>query len=115
MKEETTPEEIFNSMSDCANACAALTLTTEASQERRAALFDRVSWFVDSAPLIEGPDVRGAESTKNIVRNAATVAVRLKLAVVAWDGTTEPPPSLVDLAREFLAAIGMPDLGNVPT
>jgi hypothetical protein len=34
--------------------------------------------------------------------------------VLAWDGTTAPPPSLVSLAREFLVTIGMAEQVGIP-
>jgi hypothetical protein len=97
--------EIAASVSECMNACA--TLTGPAWKDQRDAILDAVSWCVEAAPLIEAPNLEGP---KDMIRACAAAAVRLKPAVIAWDGTAEPPPSLVALAREFLACF---DLGKV--
>jgi len=107
MREPNAAMEVANSMSECMNACAML--ANRKAEAKRDEVLDAVSWFVEAAPLVDGPNLEGP---KDMIRAGAAVAGRLKLAVIAWDGTTEPPASLVDLGREFLVAIGMPDLGK---
>lgn len=109
MREEDAATEIANALSECVNACA--TIVGEAWQDQRSAVLDAVSWFVEAAPLVDRPDVRGDIDMIRRIRAAAVVAVNLQSAIVAWDGITAPLPPLVSLAREFLAAIGT----QVPT
>lgn len=108
MREEEPATEVANSLSECFSACANLCL--KPSEAQRSAVLDAVSWFVDAAPLAELPTVESFGITKDTIRNAAAVAARVKDAVLAWDGTTEPPSSLVSLAREFLMSVGMEGL-----
>lgn len=113
MREEDPATEVANSLSECHSACA--TLCWRPAEVRRDDILDAVSWFVEAAPLGDLPNMETFGGlTKDMIRAAAEVAARLKTAVLAWDGTTEPPPSLVSLAREFLASIGMADLGKPP-
>lgn len=124
MREDDPATEVANSLCQCVNACAMLCLqrrneltgqtevalpdgriviTAEAERE---AILDAVSWFIEAAPLEDLPTVWAPEGTKDAIRNGAAVAARVKAAVLAWDGTTEPPPSLVSLARELLVTLG---------
>jgi hypothetical protein len=107
MREDNVVTEIMNAFTECTSACA--TLANRTAEAKRDDILDAVAWFVEAAPLIDGPNLQGPT---DLLRAGAAVAERLKPAVIAWDGTTEPPPSLVDLAREFLVAISMPDLGK---
>ncbi len=104
MREDDAATELSNSLSDCIDACGILCLRP--SEARRDAVLDAVSWFVEAAPLVDHPSVRSPAGDEAIIRNGAAVAVRVKAEVLAWDGTTEPPPTLVNLAREFLVSIG---------
>jgi hypothetical protein len=106
MREEDVATEIANALSECVNACA--TIVGEMWQDQRSSVLDAVSWFVEAAPLVDRPDVRGDIDMIRRIRAAGIVAVKLQPAVIAWDGTTAPPPPLVSLARELLAAIGIP-------
>jgi hypothetical protein len=124
MREDNPATEIMNSLSDCLNACAmlclqrrnALTGQTEVAmpdgrivirpEAERDAILDAVSWFIEAAPLVDLPGVWVGGMGKDAMRNGAAVAARVKAAILAWDGTTEPPPSLVSLAREFLVSVG---------
>lgn len=106
MREDDPATEVANSLAECLNACALLCLRRP--ETRRDAVLDAVSWFVEAAPLDELPSVRTFGSVnKEMVRNAAAVAARMKAAVLVWDGTTEAPPSLLSLAREFLVCLKM--------
>lgn len=111
MREDDPATEVVNSLAECINACGMLSL--KPTEARRDAILDAVSWFIEAAPLNELPTVWTFGSiTKDMIRAGATVAARLEAAVLAWDGTTEPPPLLVSLAREFLVSVGMADLGS---
>jgi hypothetical protein len=113
MREDAPSTEIGNSLSECANACWMLASpwAQQTPDPRRAIILDGVTWFVESAPLVELPNVEGP---KQMIRRAAAIAGEVKDAVVAWDGTMEPPPSLVALARAFLVAVGMSDVVEPP-
>ena len=105
MREDDPATEVANSLSECLNACAMLCLKMEVQRD---AILDAVSWFVEAAPLIDLPTVWMVGNTsKEMIRDGAAVAAKMKPLVLAWDGTTEPPPALVSLARECLVAIGM--------
>lgn len=105
MREDNPATEIANSFSECINACAMLCL--KPSQVERDALLDAVSWFVEAAPLNELPNVWAPDDTRDMIRKGAAVAAPVRDAILAWDGSTEPPPSLLRLARELLVSIGM--------
>src|SRR5580700_6231721 len=106
MREDNPVTEVANSLCECINACAMLCLqrrnertgqteiampdgriviTPEAEQS---AILDAVSWFIESAPLEDLPTVRAPDGTKDMIRHGAAVAVRVKDAVLAWDGTS---------------------------
>jgi hypothetical protein len=107
MREDNPATEVMNSLAECINACAMLCLRP--LEVQRDAVFDAVSWFVEAAPLNDLPSVSTfGDLSKDMIRNAAALAAKIKFEVVAWDGTTELPPSLVSLAREFLVSIGAP-------
>ena len=128
MREDNPATEIANSLSECVNACAMLCLRrrnelteqTEVAlpdgrvvitpEAERAAILDAVSWFIEAAPLEDLSTVWATDAIKDAIRNGAAVATQVKAAVLAWDGTSEPPMSLVALAREFLVTIGMEQL-----
>jgi hypothetical protein len=130
MREDNAATELMNSLSECLNACAmlcwqrrnALTGQTEVTmpdgrivitpEAERDAILDAVSWFIEAAPLADLPGVWVGGTGKEPIRTGAAVAARVKAAVLAWDGTTEPPSSLVSLAREFLVSVGMEQLGG---
>jgi hypothetical protein len=131
MREDNPATEIMNSLSECINACAMLCLRrnelrgqTEVAlpdgrvvitpEAERDAIVDAVSWFIEAAPLDDLPTVRRFGGSEDMIRNGAAVAARVKAAVLAWDGTTEPPPSLVSLAREFLVSVGMERVLETP-
>jgi hypothetical protein len=125
MREDNPATEVMNSLSGCINACAMLCLqrlseltghvevvlpdgqVVTTQEAERSAILDAVSWFIEAAPLADLPTVRSFGISKDTIRNGAAVAVRVKAAVLAWDGTSEPPPSLRSLARELLVAVGM--------
>ena len=44
------------------------------------------------------------------LRDDAAVAAKLHPLVLEWDGITEPPPAMVNLAKECLESIGMAQL-----
>ena len=110
MREDNPATEIMNSLSECINACGMLCL--KPSEVQRDAILDAGSWFIEAAPLDDHPTVRTFGMPKEMIRNGAAVAARLQPAVLAWDGTTEPPLSLVNLAHEFLASVGLGHLGT---
>jgi hypothetical protein len=128
MREDNPATEIANSLSECVNACAMLCLRrrneqtgqTEValpdgrvvitSEAERAAVLDAVSWFIEAAPLGDLPTVSAPDTIKVAIRNGAAIAAQVRAAVLAWDGTSEPPQSLVALARELLVTIGMEQL-----
>jgi hypothetical protein len=130
MREDNPATEIANALSQCMNACAMLCLRRRNAltgqvevvlpdgrivttpEAERDSILDAVSWFVEAASLDLSAVRWFGSITKDAIRDGASIAARLKPAVIAWDGTAEPPPSLVDLAREFLAAIGKPELGR---
>jgi hypothetical protein len=132
MREDNPATEIANSLSECIGACAMLcwqrrneqTGQTEVvmpdgrivntPEAQRDAILDAVSWFIEAAPLGDLPTVRAPDGTKDMIRHGAVVAARVKDAVLAWDGTSEPPPSLRSLAREFLVAIGIERVLEAP-
>ncbi len=132
MREDNPATEIINSLSACINACAMLcwqrrnelTGQTEVAmpdgrvvitpEAQRDSISDAVCWFIEAAPLDELPGVWVGGMGKDAIRAGAAVAVRLKTAVLAWDGVAEPPPSLVSLAREFLACVGMEEIVTSP-
>ena len=105
MREGDAATEILSSMSECANACAHLVSATGSLRDRRTALLDASSRFVEAVPLVELPEVRGPKDT---IRRAGAVADTLKEAAIAWDGSFDPPDALLALAREFLACVGAP-------
>jgi hypothetical protein len=109
MREDNPATEIANSLSECLNACGML--CQRPSEIQRDAVLDAVSWFIEAAPLDDLPTVRSFGMPKDMIRNAAAIAAKMQPLVLAWDGTTEPPPSLVSLAHEFLVSIGMEQLG----
>jgi hypothetical protein len=134
MREDNPATELMNSLAECLNACGMLCLTMEGLRDaildrlsrvgraervlnlkvegQRDAILDAVSWFIEAAPLNDLPTMRVFDPlTKDMIRNAAAVAAKMQPLVLAWDGTTEPPPSLVRLAHEFLVSIGMDPLG----
>lgn len=96
MREDNVATEVMNALAECVNACALL--TEEMWKEQRAAILDGVSWFVEASALVDDPNLRGP---KDMIRSAAAIAAKLQTAIVAWDGTAAPPPSLVSLAREL--------------
>jgi len=111
MREDNPATELMNSLSSCISACAVL--CSRPAEARRDDILDDLSWFVDAAPLVDVPTVRTDERlTKEMIRAAAEVAARVKSEVLAWDGTAEPPPPLVALARALLASVGMADLAD---
>ena len=105
MREDNPATEIANSLAACISACAMLCLRPSAMS--RDEILDAVSWFIEAAPLDDLPTVRTFGISKDTIRNGAAVAAKLQPEVLAWDGTTAPPPSLVSLAREFLVTIGV--------
>jgi hypothetical protein len=112
MREDDPATEIANSLSECLNACGMLCLRP--SEVRRDEVLDAVSWFIEAAPLDDLPTVRRFGGSEDMIRNGAEVAARVKAAVLTWDGTSEPPPSLLSLAREFLVSIGMERVLETP-
>ncbi len=111
MREDNPATELVNSLSACINACGMLCL--KPAEAQRDAILDAVSWFIEAAPLDDHPTVRSFGPSRDLVRNGAAAAAKLHPAVLAWDGTTEPPLSLVSLAHEFLASVGLAHL-SVP-
>ena len=109
MREDNPATEVMNSLSECINACGMLCL--KPSEAQRDAIVDAVSWFIEAAPLDDLPMVRTFGISKEMIRNGAAVAAKLQPEVLAWDGTTAPPLSLVRLAHEFLASVGLAHLG----
>lgn len=105
MREDNPATELMNSLAACISACAVLCLRPSALP--RDEVLDAVSWFIEAAPLNDLPAVRSFGITKDTIRDGAAVAAKLQPEVLAWDGTTPPPPSLVSLAREFLVTIGV--------
>jgi hypothetical protein len=105
MREDNPATEVINSLSECIGACGMICL--KPSEAQRDEVLDAVSWFIESAPLHDLPTVRSFGMAKDMIRNGAAVAAKIKPEVLAWDGTTAPPPSLVSLAREFLVTVGM--------
>lgn len=113
MREDNPATEVANSFAECLSACALLCLRP--SEARRDAILDAVSWFVEAAPLDELPAVRSFGGlTKEMIRDGAVIAAQLKTSVLAWDGATEPPPSLASLARAFLVTVGMDGILGPP-
>lgn len=115
MREDDPATEVMNSLSDCIDACAMLCLKPLEAQ--RDAILDAVSWFIEAAPLDELPTVWSVGKPKDLIRNGAAVAAKLKPLVLAWDGTSEPSPALVSLAREFLVTVGVEQIltpGAIP-
>ncbi len=110
MREDNPATEIANSFSECINACAMLCLRQ--LEPQRDAVLDAVSWFIEAAPLIALPTVTSFGTSKDMIRDGAAVAAKMQSEVLAWDGTTEPPLSLVSLAHEFLVSVGMEQLVN---
>jgi hypothetical protein len=113
MREDNPATEIMNSLSECAAACGTLCLTP--LEARRGEVLDAISWFVEAAPLDQLPTVRTFGISKEMIRDGAAVATKMQPLVLAWDGTTEPTPSLVSLAHEFLVSVGMAHLGGQRT
>ena len=134
MREDNPATELMNSLAECLNACGVLCLKSSEVQRddildaisrkddptfmarvdevQRDDILDAVSWFIEAAPLSDLPTVwTGGGLTKDVIRNAAAIAAKMQPLVLAWDGTTEPPPSLVRVAHEFLVSIGMAPLG----
>ncbi len=109
MREDNPATELMNSLSECINACGMLCL--KPAEAQRDAILDAVAWFIEAAPLDDLPTVRTFGMPKDMIRNGAAVAAKLQPEVLAWDGTTEPPLSLVSLAQEFLASVGLAHLG----
>jgi hypothetical protein len=105
MREDNPATEVMNSLSACMNACGMLCLMPLEAQ--RDVILDAVAWFVEAAPFNELPTVRPFGISRETIRNGAAVAARIQPVVLAWDGTTEPPLPLVNLAREFLVSVGM--------
>ena len=105
MREDNPATEVMNSLAECLNACGMLCLRP--SEIQRDDVLDAVSWFIEAAPLDDLPTVRTFGITKDMIRNGAAVAAKLQPLVLAWDGVTSPPLSLVSLAHEFLVAVGM--------
>lgn len=105
MREDNPATEVMNSLAECLNACGMLWLRP--SEIQRDDVLDTVSWFIEAAPLDALPTVWTVGMSKDMLRNGAAVAARLHPLVVAWDGITEPPPSLLSLAHEFLVTVGM--------
>jgi hypothetical protein len=112
MREDDPATEIANSLSECVNACGMLCLRP--SEAHRDAVLDAVSWFVEAAPLVDLPTVGMFGITTEAIHTGAAVAARVRAAVLAWDGTTEPPPSLLSVAREFLVSMGMEKVLETP-
>ena len=108
MREDNPATELANSLSACISACGMLCLRP--SEIQRDDVLDAVSWFIEAAPLDDLPTVRSFGMPKDMIRNGAAVAARMQPLVVAWDGTTGPPQSLVSLARELLVSVGMAHL-----
>jgi hypothetical protein len=110
MREDNPATEVMNSLSECMNACGMLCRWP--SGISRDEILDAVAWFIEAAPLNDLPAVRSfGPLTKDMVRDGAAIAANLQPMVLAWDGLSDPPPSLVSLAREFLVSIGMEQLG----
>ena len=105
MREDNPATELMNSLSACIGACGMICLRP--AEIQRDAVLDAVAWFIEAAPLDELPTVRSFGMPKDTIRNGAALAAKLQPEVLAWDGTTAPPPSLVSLAREFLVTVGM--------
>ena len=105
MREDNPATEVMNSLSECLNACGMLCLRP--SEIQRDDVLDAVSWFIEAAPLDDLPTVWSFGMPKDMIRNGAAVAAKLQPLVVAWDGITAPPLSLVSLAHEFLVTVGM--------
>ena len=108
MREDNPATEIMNSLSECINACAMLCAKQSAIQ--RDDILDAVSWFIEAAPLNELPAVPSFGISKDMIRSGAAVAAKMQPEVVAWNGISDPPPSLVSLAHEFLVSLGMEQL-----
>jgi hypothetical protein len=105
MREDNPATEIANSLSECINACGMLCLRP--SEIPRDDVLDAVSWFIEAAPLDGLPTVRWFGISKDMIRNGAAIAAKLLPEVLAWDGSTAPPPPpLLSLAREFLVTVG---------
>ena len=105
MREDNPATEVANSLAECLSACGMLCLRLPELQ--RDEILDAVSWFIEAAPLNDLPTVWSFGISKDMIRNGVAVAARLHPLLVAWDGITEPPPSLVSLAHEFLVTVGM--------
>ena len=105
MREDNPATEVMNSLSACIGACGMLCLRP--SEIQRDDVLDAVSWFIEAAPLDDLPTVRSFGMPKDMIRTGAAVAAKLQPLVLAWDGITEPPLSLVSLAHEFLVSVGM--------
>lgn len=116
MREDDPATEVANSLAECLNACGMLCL--KPAEARRDEILDAVSWFIEAAPLNDLPTVWTVGNvTKEMIRNAAGVAARMRSLVLAWDEATPPPPPLVSLAHEFLVSVGMERLvtqGDAP-
>ena len=104
MREDNPATEIANALSECISACVLLCQRRPKAQ--RGEILDALSWFVEAAPLYDLPTVQG-DMSKDMFHAGAAAAVRVKDAVLAWDGIIDPPPCLASLAREFLVAIGL--------
>ena len=104
MREDNPATEVINSLSACIGACGMICL--KPAEAQRVEVLDAVSWFIEAAPLHDLPTVWSFGMPEDMIRNGAAVAAKLLPEVVAWDGTTAPPPSLVSLAREFLVTVG---------
>lgn len=109
MREDNPATEGMNALSECINACGILCL--KSSEARRDTFLDAVSWFIEAATLDDLHAVRTFGLSKDMIRDSARVVAKLRSAVLAWDGTDEPPLSLVTLAHEFLESVGMAQLG----
>jgi hypothetical protein len=120
MREDNPATEIANSIAMCVEACAMLAsprlwawlCTTKPPDARRDMILDALSWFIEAAPLDDA--VRWSGGPKGMVRNAAAVAAKMKLVVDTWDATTDPPPALAAMGREFLTCIGIPEDYELP-
>lgn len=111
MREDDPATEVMNSLAECLNACGML--CARPTEAQRDDILDAVSWFIEAAPLNDLPTVwMVGDVAKEMIRNAAAVAAKMRPLVLAWDGATPPPPPLVSLAHEFLVSIGMDRLAN---
>ena len=123
MREDAPSTEIMNSLSKVLDVSAMLAVprlwrwlcNAKPAEERREMIVDALAWFLEAAPLDGLPEVRAFGASKDMIRDAAAVAAKMKLALDTWDASTDPPPALAALGREFLTCVGIPENFEFPT